>query len=450
MENSFNNKDFEQFVKHNADQYRMFPSEKVWQGIHTALHTRRRWYGIGLALLLLTAGTVTWVMLSPSSTKQTAPGKPAIISKTDNTNLISRQTLTSGISFQSPLKDGFVPVTNTVQPRNQPVLVAAGKLTDETLSMPVFQNETTTGIPVITDQDKEQNTYKGPVAISITDQATDNNTDIAGLDKTKQEISEKAEFYPLSIESVINSFKRSAKKDKFSLQLYFTPTVSYRKLSGNKSYIQSSQSASAPYSIAPLYDVNNMVTSKPDMGLELGISAGYQLTKNLKVKAGLQFNVSRYDIKAFKYGEVATISLNRGTDSISTWTNYRNFDGYKSDWLQNLYFSVSAPVGAELRLAGDNKTDFGIAGTLQPTYILGSRAYLITDDYKNYALVPWLTRRWNVTTSIETYVSYSTGKLKWQIGPQVRYQLLSSFQSKYPVRENIFDFGLKLGIMLNK
>ena len=67
MQNRFNNNDFEHFVKHNADQYRMFPSDKVWKGIHNTLHTRRRWYGIGLALLLLTIGVVTWVMLTPSA-----------------------------------------------------------------------------------------------------------------------------------------------------------------------------------------------------------------------------------------------------------------------------------------------------------------------------------------------------------------------------------------------
>ena len=51
MESNFNNRDFEQFVKQNADQYRMFPSEKVWKGIHNTLHTRRRWYGIGLGFI---------------------------------------------------------------------------------------------------------------------------------------------------------------------------------------------------------------------------------------------------------------------------------------------------------------------------------------------------------------------------------------------------------------
>jgi len=61
-----------------------------------------------------------------------------------------------------------------------------------------------------------------------------------------------------------------------------------------------------------------------------------------------------------------------------------------------------------------------------------------------------LIRKWNVNSSFETFAAYSTGKINWKVGPQVRYQLLSSFQEKYPVKEHLFDFGLKVGIMLNK
>src|SRR6185436_15005715 len=89
MERQFHNGDFEKLLRDHANQYRMFPSEKVWKGIHSSLHTRRRWYGIGLGLLLLlTAGTVTWVMLNPSSgTKQlitSIPAGPSAESKSIN------------------------------------------------------------------------------------------------------------------------------------------------------------------------------------------------------------------------------------------------------------------------------------------------------------------------------------------------------------------------------
>ena len=103
-----------------------------------------------------------------------------------------------------------------------------------------------------------------------------------------------------------------------------------------------------------------------------------------------------------------------------------------------------------MKLAGNDKTYVGVAGTIQPTYVLNDRAYLISTDYKNYAEVPRLTRHVNLSTGFETFVNYTSGKTKWQIGPQVRYQILSSYHNKYPIKENLFDFGLKVGVTLNK
>jgi hypothetical protein len=199
-----------------------------------------------------------------------------------------------------------------------------------------------------------------------------------------------------------------------------------------------------------------VVTHKPNIGFELGMAAKYPLTRNLKLLGGLQFNVNRYDIKAYTSftSSVATIMFNGRTnnrpDSLNTYSRYSNSTtGYKSDWLQNYYIQIAAPFGVEMKLSGNDKVQFGVATTVQPTYVLGDRAFMISTDYKSYVEVPQLVRRWNVNTSLETFVGYSTGKLNWQVGPQVRYQLLSSFINKYPVKENLFDFGLKVGVSLN-
>src|SRR5215469_5485154 len=234
--------------------------------------------------------------------------------------------------------------------------------------------------------------------------------------------------YNQTIESVINSFLK--KNKRFALQFTLAPMISYRKLSANKSFIQSASANNSPSSYAPLYDVNSVVTHKPDLGLEFGLTSKYALASNFKIRAGLQFNISRYAIKAFNSSyEVAKIDLkgSRGVDSLSILTTHRNFNGYKSDWLQNYYFEISMPVGVEVNIMGDHRVQFGVAGTIQPTYALGDRAYLLSTEYKNYAEVPWLTRRWNVSTGLETFVSYSSKKINWQVGPEVRYQLLSSF-----------------------
>ena len=444
MERNFNN-EFERFLKENADQYRMYPSGKVWSGIYNSLHTRRKWFGLGIILLLLTGSLVTVLVThSPKetgiSTNRPVSNEKAITSPsqiaTSNKNVAESKLAVNSFLVSAPQKENLQLA-----------------LTDNFYSAPL--NDVATRENNL-HSDKTVSTNTEPLDINLTDQLTDqdivNNAHSQQISTYPKKLTA-ANPFDWTIESVLNSF-HVAKNKRFALQFNFTPTISYRKLSANKAFLRSaSLQANAPSSFAALYDVNSAVTHKPDIGLELGFAAKYSLASNFRVKAGLQFNVNRYDIKAFNYHmELTTIALrtNAGVDSVLAFSSHRNFSGYKSDWLQNFYFEISAPVGIEVDIAGDDRVQFGVAGTIQPTYILGDRAYLLSTDYKNYAEVPWLIRRWNISTGFETFVSYSTGKLKWQVGPQVRYQLLSSFVDKYPVKENLFDFGLKVGVSLNR
>ncbi len=479
MENRFNNRDFEQFVKQNADQYRMFPSDKVWKGIHNSLHTRRRWYGIGLALLILTTGVVTWVMLSnsgknrqvvstlPEITNQLQAVKneqvheavitPAKIADTKASFITSSDNLQKDLFIQDGSPE---PDNNPVENASEPVAIAFSEVVPVSKVEITHQPESVikTALPV-----KPVAYNKPATTVSNQARATDysfsviNNTNTIGTatNVPEEKTTAKNDIYPLSIESVINSYKHIQKKKKISLQVYFTPTISYRELRENKAFINSAlNTTNSITSTFSSSDINNVVTHKPDLGLQLGFTAGYPLSKNLKIIGGLQFNVSKYDIKAYSHpSEVTTIALRNpsgGTNTVSTVTNYRNAGGSKADWLHNLYLSASAPIGLELKLIGNRKTYLGVSGTVQPTYVLSNRAYLLSTDYKNYAEIPSLTRKWNINTAFEMFAGYSTGKLKWRVGPQVRYQAMSSFVKKYPVQEHLFDFGLKLGIMLNK
>src|ERR1044071_1620384 len=58
MERHYNN-DFERFLKQNADQYRLYPSTRPWRGIYSHFHGKRKWFGLGAILLLLTGSLIT-------------------------------------------------------------------------------------------------------------------------------------------------------------------------------------------------------------------------------------------------------------------------------------------------------------------------------------------------------------------------------------------------------
>ncbi len=466
MESNYNDRDFERYLKEHANQHRMFPSEKVWKNINKKLHYKRRWYGLGLSLLLvLIGGVVTWVMTAYPIAKN-SNNKPIV-----NNKITQQQAITGRIdpTAATDIKEILsLPKAGLQSPKQRETLANSLKLSQENIEDKLAE-EPATAIVVdtrssndisriirVTPADKETQLAATPDLLVQPELSTIALQETAISQQKEQSISSLlTPEQQYSIENVVASYK--APKKRISFQAFVTPTVSYRVLSENKSFenispLDPNASPNLPFTLPS--DVNKAVTHKPDMGMQIGVTARYPLSKTIRLRAGMQFNINKYDILAIANGgEVATINLTgNGVDNgtVATWSRYRNQDGYRSDWLKNYYLSISAPIGAEVTLFGNEKTSMGIAGTIQPTFIVSDRAYLLSSDYKNYAEVPWLIRRTNISTGFETFVNYtSKGGMKWQVGPQVRYQLLSSFQNKYPVKENLFDIGIKIGLILN-
>lgn len=459
MERNNSNRDFEQYVKQNADQYRMFPSEKVWKGVHNALHRRRRWYGFGLAFLfLMTGGAVTWVMHTYPVTAKTATKIPdnLQIAATDPATETPRIT---DIAEVLP----FAPA-NSSDPDSDAIAMISGQQTSAptataqpgTLAFTDNADKIPSRVPVFNTTLLVNEADGDPASIIVRSTASEFTPVVtenkvtrisADADQLIQQTSAARLSQIPSIEDVVVSYNRP--KKRINWQVFITPTISYRRLSVDKS-ISDDERVAVPF--ATLRNVNSVVTHKPDLGVQLGVNARYPVSKTINLRAGFQFNINRYDIQAYSYGgEAATIDLAGGPgQTVTTWTNLRNRGGYKQNWLKNYYLSVSLPLGAEVRVFGNKKTYVGVAGTIQPTYVVSDRAYLISTDYKNYAKVPWLIRNVNLSTGFEAFVNYGRGKTRWQVGPQVRYQLLSSFQKPYPVKENLFDFGVKIGVSVVK
>ncbi len=446
MDRNSTNENFEHFLRQNADEYKMRPSPKVWDGISNSLTKRKRKFYFSLFALLISSSILGYTVLEFSferftdiATQLSKPSEPARMNSLTGTS-------TPAINIKADKRSGsetkegisFTAVVRKLEPGDNSIgnLLIADRLDkiDETNSKDLRQSGV---VNLLTSS-------------SNFDIGSPNNF-LADVSSTKNPlVFDKLAAIPTEENNKLDALPKK-KAGRFSMMFYFTPTVSYRKLSENKSYIRSAGSLS--FSNAQLQDVNSAVSHKPNIGLEFGLTSKYAITKNVKLRAGVQFNINRYNIQASKHTpELAILSLNNGhsgVQTVGTMSTYRNVNGGQLDWLENFYFQLSTPIGAEVKLGGNDKVYIGAASTVQPTYVLGDKAYLLTTDYKNYAQVPWLMRRWNVNTNLETFVAYSTGKLKWQVGPQVRYQLLSSFANKYPVKENLFDFGLKVGISVN-
>ncbi len=439
MERNFYNDDFEEFLKQKADQYKLYPSERVWSNIYSSLHSRRRWFTVGLLLLLITSTLIVSREIFLSNYDRVAQKVNESISQTSATNigLATISATESPVIILSPNKPA-APSLNTSRSHSQKISDISnsslptnteGAYSDET-SVQVIENGS---LPSGNEFD-----YTGKTNLREA-------TRIALALPLPALTVKKPRNNKPAIQNDDAAPNIAPEKNKWNLQLYASPIVSYRRLSNlnrNSKYV--------PVAINFDNNIDNYVRHKPAIGFELGTKVQYNVSNSLSFYAGAQLNYSRYYIDAYNYhAEKASIALNNSSpvaDTVSNYTSIRNFDGYYPEQLQNQYFQLSVPIGAELKLLGNKRLQFSIAASIQPTYLISSNSYLLSSDYKNYIQNPDLARKFNVHTNFEAFVSYKMGGLKWQLGPQFRYQLLSSYTNDYGIREYLTEFGFKLGV----
>jgi hypothetical protein len=252
-----------------------------------------------------------------------------------------------------------------------------------------------------------------------------------------------------TIDLVVTTAKNISKDIKW--QVYGGPSVGYRRLEGQATrniyqYAVYSLSTNAVFA----RDVKDVVNHKPAMGFELGTAMIYPLSKRLSVRTGIQANYNQYQIKAFSsIPEIATYSVNNSSSGtpLSAVSMYRNNEGLSPATIQNEHYMLSIPMGFDYRVSGDEKLNFSVGSSIQPTYVFANYSYLLSSNLQNYAKEPSLNRNWNINGAVEASVNFENKGYRWSIAPQFRYQILSSFKDKYPVKENLMDMGIKVGII---
>ena len=431
MERNIHIDEFDEFLKEKADQYKMYPSDKVWNNIQRSVHPRKKWPYISLTLLLL-LGT-------------------AVLVDYHTHNLASVNKI---LTFNSNHFKGATPPIVSGNSLIESTTPLATNDADKAVFKPVF-------IPAPLSE-KITQTVKPSLYHKKNDNSDNSYADNEGLeladsDKLTDRISAKPKFESTTDEDAednkINKVLwggEAFKKSKFEWQLFFSPTVSYRKLTSDISEV-TDVFRGVPYNTTQKStSVDNLVTHKPAVGAEVGANIIYKLTDNFILRAGLQLNYSRYELRAYaskpEQTTLAVVSNPLGTDSINVISTLQNLNGNGSSWFNNEYFQVSLPVGFEWGVLGNSTLKWNIAASAQPVYNFAHNFYLLSTDFKRNGQHPSLIRKWNINAGVETYVSYNMGSFKWQAGPQLRYQLMSSYKSEYPVKEYLVDFGFKIGV----
>jgi hypothetical protein len=199
------------------------------------------------------------------------------------------------------------------------------------------------------------------------------------------------------------------------------------------------------------YDPSTGNRSKPRIwDTKQGVGLGYKLNKRFCSYRWFSVNISQYKINAFLHkDEVASVTLNEGeyASIVNTVSSLRSIAGTAPLTIKNRYYQLSMPLGIEWQILRRGNISWGLGASVQPTYTFDKQPLIISSNYKNYTDGSAYVRNWNINANAETFLGYTTGSYRWQIGPQVRYQMLPSLVDKYPNKEYLFNYGLKVGVV---
>ncbi len=484
MEDNFNQNNFEEFLKEQVRNHRMYPNDGVWRDIHTRLHGDKKWPALTIAACTILSATIAISVyftpkpdifaINPSANEL----KNSTLSNSQHNigldNLASSSLYKQKTSFAEPGKNktlSVAPVSRDIYTVNNPV-AATDK--NKTIRPEITEVERVSASAVNNTVINKQSDLKQVNTPATVNAAAEVPTNFESLQaptllqklKVSDIIKPLAQNPKVSRDyndkNMADNFLKDHKddislhtaskikngKNKFGFQIYVAPSVSYRKLAEDPSVLKEGNN-SGPVGLNYVADVNKVVRHKPGNGLEAGVSILYYLSDHFRLKSGFQFNVRQYSIEAYRSGtEVASIALveNNRIDTVTSLAIYRNNNGYYPAELVNRYYQLSVPIGLEWEIIGNKRVQFNIAGSIQPTYLINHNAYLLSTNFKNYSKDPDLVRSFNINSNIETYISFKAGNFKWQIGPQLRYQPYSTFIPQYPIKEHLLDYGIKLGL----
>lgn len=436
MENKLHTDNFESFLRESTDDFRMYPSKRVWKSLYNNMHPAKKWPSVAVLLVLISS--IMFVGVS-------------------NTTKISKK---------SDIKSSKNYVRNTVGPFAE--------------SAYEFENEN------VSDLEDHSETSPEIITINTKQELKDNNELVAKKDKrlfafhTESEsnlnfkfllkgnnpneslstkISE-SDFSEEDLNSDNNKKKidefveqlNESQKNKLAFEFYATPSIGYRVYSNNNDAI--SDLSRFSYSST---NNDNPINHSSALNLEAGGNVLFSLNDNMRIKAGLQLNYTNYNISAYQTSNTSltTLLMNdmvKSQPALSTrFSNISNIPQRGNPInLNNNTYQVSLPFGADFKLAGNSLIQWYAGATVQPTFVAGGNAYLISSETNNYVNEGSAIRSFNINGGLETFVSYKLREgFILNAGPQIRYQFLSTYSDKYMLNEKLYNLGVKLGITTN-
>lgn len=504
MERRFDMSDFEQSLKDHVDQFNLVPSRRVWRGIYNNLYPGRKWPSITVAIVfIITLFTIGHLNNSPRQEETTQLSKPAqdesihrniFLSNTakssdrlgreNETNDVSNPNYVTNSSSDEKdlLKDSVSLNYSAIQATNEKNSFTSknGKsnLASRTItagSTNLFShsnNILTRNHAVVKNYDLSidkinradlvlnENFLKYIGSNPIFSNSEYDLMSEPGNSTMPKPIFSFARFVPnelsllnksslftdaVVLEQQSNSLNVKGKKIKNVKWMYYlTPSLS------SASFInRGTGGIRSNFSLLQNRSGNGMMY-KAGLGLEAGAQASYRLSAKWDFITGANIRYSGYNvISNLVHPTFAKLSFrdDTGLEYSKTYiTHYGNGVTQNQINLLNYSLQASVPVGLQYHIWQDKNVQINLLSTVDVSAVLKNNAYIISSDGRYYVKDPSLSRPVNMGINFNPNIVLSGKKIKWHLGPSVRYQLFSRYKNNYLSKEHLIDYGIRIGI----
>ena len=419
------NDNFEQFLREATENFKMRPSVRVWNSVYNNIHPSKKSPSAAALLVFIIAFFIF-------SSNNSNVFQEAIAIENKSTELIkNKQPLAYSNKLQTPsvykkqdLYHAAIENKPNGQIKRKTNSVASAPAAIENYKPIIFTN--------INAKSQLQD-------FNLHQQI--NQLD-AGTVYQINSIEQKPIYIPV----------KNNDESELSYQLYATSSVGYRNGYRNS---ESEISTSSSEYLHNVTDLNKNLRYMPEFNVEAGGAFLVNVTSSLRLKAGMQLNYTNYKLtnndglSDLVNSEVSNPVVNNPSQANEIQMLNPNMNNEFKKFNSSTY-QISIPFGTELELIGNHQLKWFAGATIQPSYLVGGYPGQNTNEMQSYLQEGYGFRKWNVNTSFETFLSYKLPNgSRINAGPQFRYQLFSSYESKYLYNDKQYNIGLKLGISRN-
>lgn len=268
-------------------------------------------------------------------------------------------------------------------------------------------------------------------------------------------------FINLSQQETLLPQIKDLEPSKFRFGFSFTPSLNHRNLQYRDWNATSSRLVENTVYTFGQTEIFRDIHDKPILGFSVGFDIYYNYSEKLYLQTGLYYSSMGEQLYVAKTNEALAAQYPNEESSIFR-SLAPSFQSPEMSTAQNqevipftnYYGYYELPLLVNYKVPSGSHIQFELQGGVSYSFLDHADAVIYDFKSDNYYWIPTSDFPLFNTHNINTYAGVSVGtllssKVEVFLNPQFKYALRSTYSQDYPVNQNQYSVGMRMGIKMN-